>query len=288
MTARPLSHTVELLERLGAPVQRDRPPRRRRPRGQGAAPPPSRVRRCSRFGRKGAASTTALAHGSTDLPAPCRLLRLPNTTMFDYEWAVAPAPRQLPARDARARARRDPGRAPAPLRRPAAEARPLPGAQGGVLPRRTSSPTRRCSTSSGPTRRSSSASCARRPPTPSTWAAPRTRCSPGCSSASHRTTRRRRSSSRARRSRPTRSTRSASPACSSRRETVDGRSLVALADLLVSAGGTMNREAAVLGTPVWSIFEGKPGAVDEHLIAAGRMQMLTRPGRPRDREEARS
>jgi predicted glycosyltransferase len=61
------------------------------------------------------------------------------------------------------------------------------------------------------------------------------------------------------------------------RETVDGRSLVALADLLVSAGGTMNREAAVLGTPVWSIFEGKPGAVDEQLIAAGRLRMLDDP-----------
>ena len=50
---------------------------------------------------------------------------------------------------------------------------------------------------------------------------------------------------------------------------VDGRSLVAFADVLVSAGGTMNREAAVLGTPVWSIFEGRLGAVDEQLVARG-------------------
>jgi uncharacterized protein len=55
---------------------------------------------------------------------------------------------------------------------------------------------------------------------------------------------------------------------------VDGRSLVALADLLVSAGGTMNREAAVLGTPVWSIFEGRLGAVDEQLAAEGRLRFL--------------
>ena len=55
---------------------------------------------------------------------------------------------------------------------------------------------------------------------------------------------------------------------------VDGRSLVALADLLVSAGGTMNREAAVLGTPVWSIFEGPIGAVDELLAAQGRLRFL--------------
>ena len=63
------------------------------------------------------------------------------------------------------------------------------------------------------------------------------------------------------------------------RHAVDGRSLVALADLLVSAGGTMNREAAVLGTPAVSIFEGRMGAVDEMLIAEGRLQLLSDPER---------
>jgi len=58
----------------------------------------------------------------------------------------------------------------------------------------------------------------------------------------------------------------------------DGRSLAALADLVVSAGGTMIREAAVLGTPVWSIFEGRLGAVDEQLIAEGRVRFLHDPG----------
>jgi predicted glycosyltransferase len=58
---------------------------------------------------------------------------------------------------------------------------------------------------------------------------------------------------------------------------VDGRSLVALADLLVSAGGTMNREAAVLGTPVWSILEGPRGGVDERLAEEGRLRFLTDP-----------
>src|SRR4029453_10290062 len=42
----------------------------------------------------------------------------------------------------------------------------------------------------------------------------------------------------------------------------DGRSLVALADAVVSAGGTMNREAAGAGTPRWAIFERHPAAVD--------------------------
>jgi len=62
------------------------------------------------------------------------------------------------------------------------------------------------------------------------------------------------------------------------RHAVDGRSLVALGDLLVSAGGTMNREAAVLGTPAFSIFEGRLGAVDEMLVAQGKLRLLDDPG----------
>ena len=58
---------------------------------------------------------------------------------------------------------------------------------------------------------------------------------------------------------------------------VDAQSLVALADLVVSAGGTMNREAAALGTPAYSIFTGRLGAVDEALIRDGRLQTLTDP-----------
>ncbi|MQA73160.1 MAG: DUF354 domain-containing protein, partial [Solirubrobacterales bacterium] len=57
---------------------------------------------------------------------------------------------------------------------------------------------------------------------------------------------------------------------------LDAQSLIALADLVVSAGGTMNREAVALGTPVWTTFEGRPGAVDDALIAAGRLRRLTR------------
>jgi predicted glycosyltransferase len=58
---------------------------------------------------------------------------------------------------------------------------------------------------------------------------------------------------------------------------VDTQSLIAYADLVVSAGGTMNREAVALGTPVWTTFEGRPGAVDEQLIASGRLRRLTSP-----------
>jgi predicted glycosyltransferase len=56
---------------------------------------------------------------------------------------------------------------------------------------------------------------------------------------------------------------------------IDGQSMIALADLVVSAGGTMNREAVALGTPVWTTFAGTMGAVDEGLIADGRMAELT-------------
>src|SRR3954462_11613809 len=57
---------------------------------------------------------------------------------------------------------------------------------------------------------------------------------------------------------------------------VDAQSLVAYADLVISAGGTMNREAVALGTPVWTTFEGRMGAVDEALIASGRLRRLAR------------
>jgi predicted glycosyltransferase len=57
---------------------------------------------------------------------------------------------------------------------------------------------------------------------------------------------------------------------------VDAQSLVALSDVVVSAGGTMNREAVALGTPVWTTFQGRLGAVDERLIAEGRLRRLTR------------
>ncbi|MGH2856199.1 MAG: DUF354 domain-containing protein [Solirubrobacteraceae bacterium] len=60
---------------------------------------------------------------------------------------------------------------------------------------------------------------------------------------------------------------------------IDAQSLIAFADLVVSAGGTMNREAVALGTPVYTVFEGRLGAVDERLLAEGRMQRLEAPER---------
>jgi hypothetical protein len=56
---------------------------------------------------------------------------------------------------------------------------------------------------------------------------------------------------------------------------VDGPALIWWSDVVVSAGGTMNREAVALGTPVWSVFSGRLGSVDAALVAGGRMGRLT-------------
>jgi predicted glycosyltransferase len=60
-------------------------------------------------------------------------------------------------------------------------------------------------------------------------------------------------------------------------DAVDAQSLIALADLVVSAGGTMNREAVALGVPVYTTFAGRLGGVDEVLIREGRLRPLTDP-----------
>jgi uncharacterized protein len=71
---------------------------------------------------------------------------------------------------------------------------------------------------------------------------------------------------------------------------VDAQSLIGLADLVVSAGGTMNREAAALGVPVYTTYGGRLGGVDEELIREKRLKPLTDPRalelRKRDPESA--
>ncbi len=55
---------------------------------------------------------------------------------------------------------------------------------------------------------------------------------------------------------------------------LDGLNLIWQSDLVVSGGGTMNREAAALGVPVYSIFRGTMGGVDKHLSASGRLVLI--------------
>ena len=58
------------------------------------------------------------------------------------------------------------------------------------------------------------------------------------------------------------------------REALDGANLIAAADLVISAGGTMNREAAALGVPAASVYAGRWAAIDEQLIGEGRLRRL--------------
>src|SRR6267154_863424 len=58
------------------------------------------------------------------------------------------------------------------------------------------------------------------------------------------------------------------------KQAVDGLNLLWSSDLVVSGGGTMNREAAALGVPVYSIFRGQIGAVDHYLVQQGRLTLI--------------
>jgi uncharacterized protein len=272
LTARPLSHTIDLLDDWGHPYSV-----LGRYGGAGksgkALAAAARLPQLLRFGRS-RSFDCALAHGSTDLPPACRLLRIPNTTMFDYEWASLQhhvncrlATRVLvpdaipPGRLARYGARppklvRYPGlkeeyyladfepdeQVLSALRidsgRPLAVVRTAPSYAlylGGSESPLLPRVLERLADEDAQT------------------------------VVLARTDEQRRAIDELHLGAivPERA--------------VDGRSLVAFADLLVSAGGTMNREAAVLGTPVWSIFEGRIGAVDDLLAREGRLRFLSDP-----------
>jgi predicted glycosyltransferase len=52
---------------------------------------------------------------------------------------------------------------------------------------------------------------------------------------------------------------------------INGANLIYHSDLVISAGGTMNREAVVLGTPTYTVYAGQLGSIDSHFISTGRM-----------------
>src|SRR6202035_1527948 len=60
-------------------------------------------------------------------------------------------------------------------------------------------------------------------------------------------------------------------------EAVDAQSLIAASDVVVSAGGSMNREGVALGVPVYTTYGGRLGGVDESLLRTGRLRPLTDP-----------
>lgn len=54
----------------------------------------------------------------------------------------------------------------------------------------------------------------------------------------------------------------------------NGLDLIWYSDLVISGGGTMNREAAALGVPVYSIFKGKIGDVDKYLAETNKLVLI--------------
>ena len=273
ITARPLSHTLELLEDWGHPhtTLGHHGGVSRAGKARAAA---GRVWDMVNFGRGKGRFDCALAHGSTDLPVASRLLRIPNSTMFDYEWAVLQhsvncrlanrvlVPDAIPAE----RLRRYGARGAKLVRYPGLKeeyymADFVP--DEGVLTQLGVDPAE---------------------PLAVVRTAPSYALYLGGSENELLPTLLRRLAEQAQTVVLARTPeqREATRALALERvivpdRAVDGRSLVAFADALVSAGGTMNREAAVLGTPVWSMFEGRMGAVDEQLAREGRLRFLTDP-----------
>ncbi len=272
ITARPLSHTVELLDDWGHPYAAfGRHGGARRAAKVRAAV--ARARRMFAFGRRHGPFDCALAHGSTDLPIACRALGgIPHTTMFDYEFALAQhhlncrlatrvlVPEAIPPE----RLARFGARPPKLVRYPGLkEEYVLHGFEpdAAVLDELGLDPARPlCVVRTAP----SYALYLGGSESPLVPRLLRHLDARGVQTVVL-----------------TRNERQTADVAALGLErvvvpprAVDGRSLVAFADALVSAGGSMNREAAALGTPVWSMFEGRLGGVDEQLVREGRLRLL--------------
>jgi predicted glycosyltransferase len=274
LTARPLSHTVELLEDWGHPYVPIGHHGGASRAGKAAAAA-GRTMRLIRFGR-GRRFDCAIAHGSTDLPAACLALRIPNTTMLDYEWATLQhgvncrlasrvlAPDAIPAERLARLGATPPKLVPYPGLKEQyylSGFEPREGVlhQLGIERDRILSVVRTAPSYALYLRGAEEGMLARVLRRLSETDGVQTVVLPRTLDEAERIA----SLALARVTVP--------------RRAVDGRSLVAFADVLISGGGTMNREAAVLGTPAWSIFEGRLGAVDEMLIRKGRLHMLRDP-----------
>ncbi|HEX8205271.1 MAG TPA: DUF354 domain-containing protein [Solirubrobacteraceae bacterium] len=274
ITVRPLSHTVELLEDWGHPFVAfgAHGGVRRADKARAAA---ARVRRMVAFGRERGPFDAALAHGSTDLPVACRLLRIPNATMFDYEWALAQ--HHLNCRLA--------NRVLVPEAIPPERLARF-GARGSKLVRYPGlkeeyvlhgfTPDASVLDALG-VDRSRPLCVVRTAPSYALYLG-------GSETPLLPRLLRRLDDEGVQSVVLVRNAEQAAdvnalglPSVIIPPRAVDARSLVAFADALVSAGGSMNREAAALGTPVWTMFEGRMGGVDERLIAEGRLKVLRDP-----------
>jgi predicted glycosyltransferase len=273
ITARPLSHTLDLLDAWGHRYTAMGRYGGASKAGKARAAV-DRIARLLGFAR-GRRFDHALAHASADLPPVCRALRIPNTTMFDYEWAALQhhvicrlatrvlVPEAIPPE----RLRRYGAKPPKLVRYPGlkeeyylADFEPdrsvieklgLPEGEPLCLVRTPPS----YALYLGGSENALLPPLLRRLERQGCWTVVLTRTPEQRAAVNSLGLERTITPERAQ----------------------DGRSLVALADALVSAGGTMNREAAVLGTPVWSIFEGPLGGVDELLVREGRLKILRDP-----------
>ena len=175
ITARDFAQTLGLAERHGLAVEAIGRHRGGRLAAKGARPAVALGRR-SRAGRAGGGSTSRSATAPTTSRSPRGCCGIPSATAFDYEWAKVQHTVNCRLAQRGRRAGRDPARAAAPVRRHRRQAAAATRGSRRSTTWRTSSPTRRCSPSSGSTPRGRSRSCARRRPSRSTTAS-RTRCS---------------------------------------------------------------------------------------------------------------
>ena len=210
--------------------------------------------------RYGIRETSRLRHRAVPrvarAPARRAVARNPIVVRIRLRVRTCPARSRLPRGPPRHRPRRDPAGSARPAGRERTQGAALPGPQGGVLPPRLRSRTRPCSTRSASiapgSRRDphSSGGVAVPPPRKSALrgrareARTRRRCA-RCRPPAHERAARRRSG------------RASLPSLVVPEHAIDAQSLVALADLVVSAGGTMNREAVALGVPVYTTFAGR-------------------------------
>jgi len=272
LTARPLSHTTELLDDWGHPYTAIGQHGGAGKLGKAMAAG-SRTAQAFAFAR-GKGFDYGFAHGSTDLPPVGRLLRIPNTTMFDYEWATVQhslncrlatrvlIPDAIPAQ----RVAGYGARPPKLVRYPGLKEEYY---LSGFKPDESVLDELGIDSSQVVAVVRTAPSYALYLGGSENDLVPRVLQRLIGEGAQvvvlPRTDEQRQALRRL------------DPGLVVPERAVDARSLAALADLVVSAGGTMVREAAVLGTPVWSIFEGRLGAVDELLISEGRVRLLRDP-----------
>ena len=272
ISARDFAQTLELLDDAGLAHTIVGPPHGGASRVGKARAMASRVSALRSFAR-GRGFDLALSHASHELPLVARSLGIPSSYAFDYEFAVTQhrlgcrAATRVVVPDVIPQARLD------RIGAPARKVRRYPGS------RRTTTSTDSSPTSPSPDRlgldRSRIIAVVRTPPEVSLY---HRRANPlfaevldrlGGDPAVHAAVLPRTAEQRAA------ILERGLPSLVVPDRAVDALSLVALADLVVSAGGTMNREAVALGTPVYTTFAGRLGAVDGQLVREGRLRALT-------------